>query len=282
VAAFTPIVHRFEAKVADFFVNAFLVETEHQVVAIDATLAISSSRALREMVDREIKKPLVAVLMTHGHPDHYTGLVELTRDLDIPIVATRGTLNFAMAEDKEKEPTAIYIFGDDYPRKRIFPNKIVADGYQATYDGVTFTLKDYGPGESDDDCVWHLDINGVKHAFIGDIFHNHMHCFFRDGHAPQWLKILDQLTRDFDHKAVLYTAHGDPCGTEMAFWHKGYIEAFLCSLSSMLGGRDALNEAEKETLVKKMQNYLPNNKTLFLLTYQLDETIKLLKERGVV
>ena len=282
MGTFTPIVHRFEATAANFFVNAFIVETENCAVAIDATLAISSSSAMRRKIDEEIGKPLVAVLMTHGHPDHYTGLVELTRGLDIPIISTQGTLDFARAEDKEKEKTAIYIFGDDYPRTRIFPNTIVTDGYQATFDAVTFTIRDYGPGESDDDCLWYLEIGGVKHAFVGDMFHNHMHCFFRDGHTSEWLKILERLNREFDHKAVLYTAHGDPAGTEMTFWHKGYIEAFVNALKSALGQRDSLSEPEKEALVAKMQNYLPNDKTLFLLTYELDETIKLLREKGVV
>ncbi|MEW6218102.1 MAG: MBL fold metallo-hydrolase [Thermodesulfobacteriota bacterium] len=282
MGAFVPVIHRFEATVASFFVNAFLVETEHGVVAIDATLAISSSAALRRKIDEEIRKPLLAVLVTHGHPDHYTGLVELTRGLDVPIIATQGTLDFARAEDKEKEKTAILIFGDDYPRQRIFPNTIVSDGYQATFDGVTFSLQDYGPGESDADSIWILDSDGVKHVFLGDIVHNHMHCFFRDGHALAWISNLERLTRDFDHRAILYTSHGEPAGTEIAFWHKGYIEAFLCALKSMLGNRDRLTDPEKQALVGKMQAYLPNDKTLFLLTYELDETVKLLRSRGIV
>jgi len=279
---FTPVIHRFEATVADFFVNAFLVETANGVVAIDSTLAISSSSALRKKIDEEIRKPLLAVLLTHGHPDHYTGLVELTKGLDVPILSTQAALDFAHSEDKTKEAIAITIFGDEYPRKRIFPNTIVKDGEEVTFDGVKFQVRDYGPGESDGDALWILDIGGVKHVFLGDIIHNHMHCFFRDGHALEWLVILDRLLGEFDHTAVLYTGHGDPCGTEIVHWHKAYIQAFLGSLKSMLGGRDSLTEEEKQKLVGRMQSFLPNDKTLFLLTYEFDETIKLLRERNVV
>lgn len=279
---FKPVIHRYEATVSDFFVNAFLIETENGVVAVDATLAISSSRALRSMIDDKIKKPLLAVLLTHGHPDHFTGLVELTRGLDVPILATQGAIDFAMAEDKEKEPIAIQIFGDEFPRKRMFPNKVVTDGETHTFDGVSFLLTDYGPGESDDDTAWSLDIDGVKHVFLGDMIHNHMHCFFRDGHALEWLKNLDRLLEEYDHTAILYTAHGEPCGIEIVYWHRAYLQAFIGILKSMLKGKDTLNDAEKNALVGKMQSFLPNDKTLFLLTYEMDKAIALLRKNGVV
>lgn len=279
---FKPIIHRFEAKVSDFFANAFLVETENGVVAIDATLAISSSRELRNKVDNEIGKPLLAVLLTHGHPDHYTGLGEFTKGLDVPILATQETLDFAKREDKEKEEIAILMFGDEYPRKRIFPNKIVKGGNVFAFDGVEFGLTDYGPGESDDDCAWTIEIDGIKHVFLGDIIHNHMHCFFRDGHTIEWLNTLDRLLEEFDHTAILHTSHGDPCGTEIVYWHRAYVQAFLGTLKSMLNGKDSLTEKEQQELVAKMQSFLPNDKTLFLLTYELPETVKLLKEKNVV
>lgn len=282
MGGFKPVIHRYEATVSDFFVNAFLVETEKGVVAVDATLAISSSRELRSIIDDKIKKPLLAVLMTHGHPDHFTGLVELTKGLDVPILATQGTIDFAMAEDKEKEPIATMIFGDEFPKKRIFPNKVVKDGETHTFDGVSFNLIDYGPGESDDDTAWVTDIDGIKHVFLGDIIHNHMHCFFRDGHALEWLKNLDRILAEYDHTAVLYTSHGDPCGIEIVYWHKAYIQAFIGVLKSMMKGKDSLNEEGKNALVRKMKSFLPNEKTLFLLTYEMDNTIALLRKNGVV
>jgi glyoxylase-like metal-dependent hydrolase (beta-lactamase superfamily II) len=274
---------RYEATAAQFFVNAFLIETPNGVVAVDATIANSTARALREKIDKEIRKPLLAVLVTHGHPDHFTGLGELTKGLDVPILATQGAIDFARREDAIKGDVAIAIFGDDYPRKRMFPNKAVAGGTIHTFDGVDFKVEDYGPGESDADALWYfVDADGARHAFIGDIAHNHMHCFFRDGHTHEWIASLHRLTNTFDHDAILYSGHGEPAGTEIVSWHKGYVEAFVGTLHSMLGDRNSLTEKEKAKLVAKMQSYLPNDKLLFLMMYELDETIKLLKERGIV
>ena len=50
----------------------------------------------------------------------------------------------------------------------------------------------------------------------------------------------------------------------------------------MLWNRDSLTEEEQKTLVAKMQSFLPNDKTLLLLNYELPETIKLLKEKNIV
>jgi glyoxylase-like metal-dependent hydrolase (beta-lactamase superfamily II) len=279
---YTAKIHRYEAKTTNFFVNAFLIETQNGVVAVDATLAISDAKAIRNRIDNEIKKPLLAVLVTHGHPDHYTGLVELTKGLNVPIYATQGTIDFAKQEDERKATTAVAMFGSEYPAKRIFPNKIVRHGDILDIDGSHFELRDYGPGESDDDTLWITETDGVKNVFLGDILHNQMHCFFRDIHAVEWLKSLDRLIQEFDHTAIFHTSHGGPCGIEMAHFHKGYILAFIDLLKSMLKGRDSLEEHEKENLVKKMQNYIPNENLLFLMTFELDETIKLFKEKGLV
>ena len=54
-------------------VGATRVETHHGIIAVDATLTVSDARALREQAE-PLGKPLLAVLLTHGHPDHYNGV----------------------------------------------------------------------------------------------------------------------------------------------------------------------------------------------------------------
>jgi glyoxylase-like metal-dependent hydrolase (beta-lactamase superfamily II) len=46
------------------------------VVAVDALLTETDSRSLRARLER-LGKPLLAVLLTHGHPDHYNGVTKL-------------------------------------------------------------------------------------------------------------------------------------------------------------------------------------------------------------
>ena len=66
------VVHQHTAE--ENAVNAYLIGTPEEVVAIDATFLLSDARDLRATLD-EIGKPLAGVFITHPHPDHEMGLV---------------------------------------------------------------------------------------------------------------------------------------------------------------------------------------------------------------
>ena len=66
----------------------------------------------------------------------------------------------------------------------------------------------------------------------------------------------------------------------MIYWQKAYIEAFLGTLTSLLGTSDKLDDAGKQVLVGRMKSFLANEKLLPLMLYELDETIALLRHSG--
>ena len=87
-----PIIHRFPVNHEGAFVNAYLVETETGVVAVDGLLTVSDGGAMRSALDR-LGKPLHAALVTHSHPDHYAGLAEFVAGDDVPIIAPQGVID---------------------------------------------------------------------------------------------------------------------------------------------------------------------------------------------
>ena len=97
-----PTIHRYPEQREGAFVNAFLVETDAGVVAIDSLLTVSESRAMRAGLER-LGKPLSAVLLTQSHPDHYGGLTELVAGDDVPIVAPQGVIEVIARDDEAKE-----------------------------------------------------------------------------------------------------------------------------------------------------------------------------------
>jgi glyoxylase-like metal-dependent hydrolase (beta-lactamase superfamily II) len=251
-------------------VNAYVVELENSVVVVDTTLALSSARALREKAE-SFGKPIEAVLLTHGHPDHYTGLVSFE---DVPRFASQGCLEFAQREDVVKSPVAERMLGDDYPRRRVFPNQIVKGGTTLTFGGADFTFHDLGPGESDADGMWTVAQGSHTLAFVGDVGALNCHCFFRDGHAYEWLRILQDLSGRFDDRTRLYLGHGtSPSGTEVLDWQRGYIRAFLHAIAQLEGHPDPIGRPAQEKVIAAMKKYLPSDATLFLLDYELEKII---------
>src|SRR5215207_3682224 len=77
-------VHRHSTGPEGALVNAYLIETDGGIVAVDGSLTVSDGRALRDRVI-SLGKPLLAVLVTHAHPDHYGGVVELVGTEDVPV-----------------------------------------------------------------------------------------------------------------------------------------------------------------------------------------------------
>lgn len=248
-------------------VHAYVVELDHSVVVIDTTLAISSAKDLRRIAE-SAGKPIEAVLLTHGHPDHYTGLVEFS---DLPRMASQGCLDFAHREDAAKAHTAKNYLGDEYPEKRVFPNEIIKDGESFTFGEVKFTFSDLGPGESDSDGMWSFEKDGFRHAFVGDTVANRCHCFFRDGHTSDWLKILDRLEKEFDDNTMLYIGHGaTPSTREAIEWQRGYLKAYHAFIDALEDRSVPVSRTTQEKLIGAMRKYLPGDTTMFLLDYEMD------------
>jgi glyoxylase-like metal-dependent hydrolase (beta-lactamase superfamily II) len=282
MAVFTPVVHTYTTQGLRMVVNVFVVETEQGVVVVDGATALSSSEEVRSLIETRIRKPLLALLLTHGHPDHYVGAGRIRGSARVPIVATQGAADFARRQDEKKRQSLSVNYGANWPQERQFPDRIVGDGETIVLDGVSFHVHDLGPCESDSDALWTIVVDGVDHVFVGDVVYNHTHCYLRDGHAVQWLRALDDLLKRYDHTAVLHCGHGVDCGTEIIHWQKAYIEAFLGTMRSMLGGKGELSDAAKELLVRRMKSFLPSETILFLMTAELDETVAALRANGAL
>jgi glyoxylase-like metal-dependent hydrolase (beta-lactamase superfamily II) len=271
-----PTVHRFPTEHEGAFVNAYAVETEAGVVAIDGLLTVSESQAMRDEIER-IGKPLRAVLLTQAHPDHYAGLAQLVAEEDVPIVAPQGVIDAIIKDDPVKDAIIGPMFGDEWPARRIFPNTAIADGESVTFDGVAFTVIDLGPSESPHDSPWMLDDG--RTIFLGDQIYDHKHCYLADGFHEQWLANISMLRDRFPADAVFHLGHGGPVGGEMWDWQRGYIETFV----EAVGGADwSEPEAAKSAVVTRMKEYEPSDELQFLMELSIEPVAAQLRLIGQV
>jgi glyoxylase-like metal-dependent hydrolase (beta-lactamase superfamily II) len=260
-----PKIHRFPEEHKGAFVNAYLVETESGLVAIDSLLRVSDSRAMRAGVEW-IGKPLLAVLLTHSHPDHYGGLTELVAGDDIPIIAPQGVIDTIIRDDPLKEEILRPMFGDEWATERTFPNTPIDDGESVTFDEATFTVIDLGPSESPHDSPWILGAD-ERAVFLGDQIYDRKHCFLADGFYERWLANIADLRERFADDVVLHVGHGGPAGREDFEWQRRYIEIFVDSV-------EAADWSEPDTahaaVVDRMKEYLPSDELQFLMELSIE------------
>jgi len=242
-----------------FLTNAFLVELPNGVVAIDAMMTVSDARQVRDRLDA-LRKPLLAVLITHGHPDHYNGVGELIRGLDdVPIIATQGVDEAMRRTDDAKAVKWQPVFGDDWPARRTFPNRLVHDGDVLHFDGVPFEAREFGPGESNWDLVWIVGRH-PRVAFVGDMVFNDVHSFMNDGHTADWLRSLDALERLSGDIALFYTGHGQAGRPlDMIAAQRAYIACYRAAVARLANGNRSLDDAGKAELEAIMKRFLPTS-----------------------
>ena len=260
--------HTYAAGPAGFFVNAYLVETPNGIVVIDGTLTVTDATALREQAD-EIGKPLLGVLLTHGHPDHYAGVATLLAGTSVPIVATTATDAIIRRDDAEKDANTRLLLGDEWPTDRIFPNTTLDDGESVELDGVVFTVRDLGPGESHADGRW--TVSGLPDiVFIGDTVYSRLHSFLADGHTGAWLDLLASLKPMLGDAVTLFPGHGGATTPAVLDWQVAYISKVREAVCAAAGGAAQLTDATRAEARTAILERYPEPRLTAFLDFSLD------------
>ena len=249
-----PIVHTYRSGETGLFVNSYLVEGADGVVAVDAPLLLSDGRAFRARLEA-LGKPLLGVLVTHPHPDHYNTITELLAGDAVPVIAHRDVDREIRANDDAKRAQWGPMFGDEWPASATFPTRTVADEESVGFGDLRFTAWDFGPCESESETIWLLD--GGDTAFVGDLAFNGTHAYLADGHTDAWLCVIDRAEEALADVRTLHVGHGPPAVPAVLADQRRYLLMAREAITAVAGGRAQLTEEEAGRVVTLMERYLP-------------------------
>ncbi|MGW6915675.1 MBL fold metallo-hydrolase [Kitasatospora sp. NPDC054939] len=159
-----------------FFATSTLILGEQAAILVDAQLTRSAGRELAEWIAGKNRR-LLAVVITHHHPDHYFGVEEVlklfpdARLLAAPPVVD-GILRTAAAKVAQWKP----VYGDDIPDHPLVPAPLLPQPLVLDRQVIPVLL--LGQGDCGGSTVVHVP--SIRTVIAGDFVWNGTHVWTAD------------------------------------------------------------------------------------------------------
>jgi len=189
-----------------FISNAGVIITDQGVVLFDALGTPSLGEQLLAEIRKVTDKPIVKVVISHYHADHFYG-AQVFKDLGAEVIAPRGADQYMqsdMAKNRLAERKKSLKPWVNNNTRLITPDRYIDNETEFTLGGITFKLTPEGKSHSHGDMIMHVAPDNV--LFVGDLVYEQRVPFVVTGNSKHWLQTLNTL--DFNGVKVLVPGHG--------------------------------------------------------------------------
>jgi glyoxylase-like metal-dependent hydrolase (beta-lactamase superfamily II) len=203
-------------------VNSWLLMGKSDAALIDAQLVLSEGRAVAEMI-KASGKTLKWVWITHGHPDHSTGLKEIVAAFpDAKVYAHPTVVAETAARFEQYKAPLNKFFPGDIPDAPVMPAAWEKDTLEL--EGTTINIHTFGFGEATFTTVLHVP--AINAVFAADTVYHRVHPWLNEMNIAGVRHQITALER-MDDVETIYPGHGEPVGKDYLATYRGYIDFFL-------------------------------------------------------
>lgn len=248
-------------------INTYWIDTPDGVLVVDGQWTLPFAReAMAKMRSEVGDKPIVGLLITHDHTDHYGGMnaiVEAAREGGtdgLPIYASRQTA-LSLANDAQGfQANRAEEFGDDFGETTT-PNRIVGDGDTIDLGGTVLRVMERPHCEAPTTTMLHIEsavpANGEAGAGVlicaDMVFDRHLPGT-REGFTAveNWLVELGRLN-ETHADAVLHMGHGTPRrGADVIAEQQAILRDLRDPVYDAVMRDGVLEEAVRDEIVTKL------------------------------
>ncbi|GAA4878642.1 MBL fold metallo-hydrolase [Ferrimonas pelagia] len=195
-------VHSLTAPEDSSMVSSHVVESDQGLVLIDGQFLRPYAKQFRDYVDG-LDKPMVEVLLSHHHPDHWMGLEYFP---DVKVAAQQTVI------DNHKRMAPVYLKQkpQEYGAEMVIDYAIEigrALANEETIAGLRYEFTLLKGGEAPAQTLIALPDLGVM--FVQDMVSSEAHAFFGARDLATWRTHLTELEAKKGDQ-VLFTGHGLP------------------------------------------------------------------------
>ena len=228
--------------------NVTFVDTAKGIVVVDSGASVQIGKMAIRQAQKTFKKPVVTVINTHYHGDHWLGNDAFaTAYKNVPIYAHPGTIREIQGIQGNLWRTLLEQWTNQATAgtRVVAPTQPLEHGNELKFGDVTLRMHHYGKAHTPSDiCV---EVVEDKLTCVGDVAMDRRIANMDDGSCLGTFKTYDALEKNA-RSTIWLPGHGEP-GPDVLKWNRELFEGIYRSCEQAV--KDGLPMEEAKAMVLK-------------------------------